>query len=596
MKNIQTVEKKDRSCRFGVTAAAAAFLVFTFGVFGPLGLFISNYKEFFFSVDDIWWICLLASAAGMSVLLGIGALFRGKARSLYTFLLFGLALGLYLQGNWVHTQYGVLNGTIDWSDYASVTLPNTLLWIACLATPFLLYWLLPKSWKMAVVIVSLGIVLTQTLTLGYLFATTDLEVDRSTGNCSFTNQGEFELSQNDNIVVFVLDCYDSKDFQRFMDDHPSYEQTVLKDFTYYPNTVGGATRTILALPYILTGQPYTTGGSYPSYLVHAYEEAPLYNELQKAGYNTGIYTESSFSSAALSGKIVNLGGNVKTVNSHSKLAYYLYRFTACSYFPHIFKQAVWMYSGDFDAAADVSGSNDAPYLIDDARFYEKLCQKGLEIQADTNAFRLYHLNGNHPPFTLGENAQRADGQVTSEEQQEGVWRILQTYFDDMRANGIYDNATIILMADHGAVGYEQNPVLLIKEGKNGGTYSVSRVPVSYQNFQPTLLSLLGANNTGIKSVFDLRQEDNPDRYFYMQQDTAAAEYVIRGDAGDESSVGETGKMYPIFSSETADTYEVGTTVFFDERATGNAYIISGFPPMSGPIPGRMGMRRYCACP
>lgn len=58
--------------------------------------------------------------------------------------------------------------------------------------------------------------------------------------------------------------------------------------------------------------------------------------------------------------------------------------------------------------------------------------------------------------------------------------------------------------------------------------------------------------------------------------TAAAECVIRGDAGDESSVGETEKTLPIFPSDTANGYEVETKLFFDERATRNAYIVSGF--------------------
>lgn len=58
--------------------------------------------------------------------------------------------------------------------------------------------------------------------------------------------------------------------------------------------------------------------------------------------------------------------------------------------------------------------------------------------------------------------------------------------------------------------------------------------------------------------------------------TVAAECVIRGNAGDEFSVGETGKTLPIFPSDTANGYEVETKAFFDERATRNAYIVSGF--------------------
>ena len=550
------------------------FLTFTFCIFGPFQLYITNASELFFSFRDIWWICaLIALFSGLFFII-VGLLLKGKLREFYCCILWGIAIGFYIQGNIISVNYGTLDGKVNWEQYNGVGVWNTVIWIVCIISPFIIYKLFPKLWNIIRDYISIGILAVQVIILCLLFIMTDNSVGT---HCQLTNFGRFQLSKNENTIVFVLDAYDSQYFSDFIEQHPEYKETLWSDFIFYPDTVGGGARTLIAMPQILTGEYYTSEGSYPDYLEKAYQSTDLYQSLDKAKYNMGIYTQGQFVSSIMKDMIINIKSGKKQVSSYSTLAYYLYRFTACRYFPHQLKKNVWMYSGDFDAAVDSSGSDQSSYLIDDALFYRDLVENGITLQDDKNAFRLYHLMGAHAPYTLDSQAQRSVTETSLEEQQIGVMHILEAYFDQMKQLGVYDNANIVVLADHGSLNYSQNPLLLIKRGQETKTFTRSDVPVSYTNLHSTLLSFLPKSNRSGKTIFELTHEDNKERFFYMHSaDNVTVEYIIRGEASDPDNVHETGKTYRVFASEEPGKYCFGDMLYFDARATGLQYAVKGF--------------------
>jgi hypothetical protein len=550
------------------------FLTFTFCIFGPFQLYITNASELFFSFRDIWWICaLIALFSGLFFII-VGLLLKGKLREFYCCILWGIAIGFYIQGNIISVNYGTLDGKVNWEQYNGVGVWNTVIWIVCIISPFIIYKLFPKLWNIIRDYISIGILAVQVIILCLLFIMTDNSFGT---DCQLTNFGRFQLSKNENTIVFVLDAYDSQYFSDFIEQHPEYKETLWSDFIFYPDTVGGGARTLIAMPQILTGEYYTSEGSYPDYLEKAYQSTDLYQNLDKAKYNIGIYTQGQFVSPIMKDMIINIKSGKKQVSSYSTLAYYLYRFTACRYFPHELKKNVWMYSGDFDAAVDSSGSDQSSYLINDALFYRDLVENGITLQDDKNAFRLYHLMGAHAPYTLDSQAQRSVTETSLEEQQIGVMHILEAYFDQMKQLGVYDNANIVVLADHGSLNYSQNPLLLIKRGQETKTFTRSDVPVSYTNLHSTLLSFLPKSNRSGKTIFELTHEDNKERFFYMHSaDNVTVEYIIRGEASDPDNVHETGKTYRVFASEEPGKYCFGDMLYFDARATGLQYAVKGF--------------------
>lgn len=552
------------------------FFGFMMGFFGPVQLYLNNASEFYFYFKDIIWICILMTLGFMLVPLALVLVTPKKISEWIGTVLFGITLALYIQGNYVKVDYGTLNGdALIWSNYKAVAIWNTALWIVLIAIPIVLKIVKPEISKLVTKYGSVWIVAIQAVTL-IILALTLKPKTQNNGECIFTSEGKFTLSNNNNTIVFVLDCYETADFQKLLKDHSEYKEELFTNFTYYPNTVGGSTRTVLAIPNLLTGMPYTSEGKYSDYLNDAFGSCQTYEILENKNYDSRIYTETTFAPSDSGIDIKNLKKGKKEVHNYPLLGLKLYQFTACQYFPHLAKQYVWMYSGDFDKAALNKKSDKSAYQLDDDIFYEQLCDKKIST-IDEDAFRVYHLNGNHGPFKLKADA-TSDGKETStEEQQMGVMTILGEYFDQMKKLGIYDDANIIICADHGASGIECNPIFLIKEGKNTTKFTESNIPVSYENLQPTIIKFLGEKpKSGIKAVDELTMEDNKERYFYYQNKKAneSIEYKITGVLPNNAKEEETGRRFKLFAVEASE-YELGEEIFFNVEGTALAYIKKG---------------------
>ena len=118
---------------------ACMSITITLAIFGPIELYLTNINEFWFTFREFWWIVLLAGFALFTIFFAIGTLLRGKFRTIYTNLVIGLAFAFYVQGNWINTDYGVLDGkSIQWDEYSRLAIINTFIWIACLLLPFIL--------------------------------------------------------------------------------------------------------------------------------------------------------------------------------------------------------------------------------------------------------------------------------------------------------------------------------------------------------------------------------------------------------------------------------------------------------------------------
>ena len=558
-------------------ALAALLFSMTFCVFGPLEIFMSNQDEFWFDITDVLPVILVAFATAFLALFAVTYMVSRKLKW-FTAVVFGFGIALYIQGNFMFTNYGSLDGTaIDWYSFGTWPVLNSLIWVVLITVPFLIYSKNKKLYRSIFTYVTLGIVGIQLTTLATLAITATPE-QGSEEELSLTNYGQFVLSEDENTIVFVLDCFDQEVFSRYTEQFPDAVKELFADFTYYPDTVGGATRTVVALPYIITGQPYTSGG-YQEYLNTEASNAKLYDELINRNYDIAFYTSSGHVPHNADFEILNLGQSKPRVGSYTKLTYYTYKLTAFRYFPHVLKESVWMYTGDFDEAADLSGSNESTYVINDALFYQMLTEMKLSVQDDNNCFRLYHLTGAHPPYNLDANSQKVS-ESSQFEQISGVFNILSDYFEQMKALGIYQNANIIVMADHGENDISQNPLFMVKtavEAEEVREFTVSNIPVSYCNLHPTLLEMIGGNSDE-KSVFELTMEDNAKRYFYANRDISLVEYVITGFAGNYDNTKETGRVFTIFenANQYSSGYELGAKIMFTPSGTGRKYSVKGF--------------------
>ena len=561
-----------------------AFFTFNLIIFGPLELYLNNLNEFWFPITDILWVIIICGILVFSILMVLCSLLKGKAHIIAVTLIFSLGLGFYFQGNILNVNYGVLDGTvIDWDEHDSWAIINTIIWAFCAFVPLIILRLKNEAFKKIMKYGSLLVIIIEVLTLGILFINTDF-TEKNNSYYSLTEEKTFELSSSKNIVVFVLDAFDADLFNEIINQDIEYQDT-FTDFTWFANTLGGATRTKIALPYILTGEVYTMPLSYTEYIKHSYEKTPLYRELKKNQYDTRILTSTMFVDPNQSNLIDNISLTKPKVNSYVGLAYYLYKFTGFRYMPHVLKPAFWMYTGEFDQLKETN-SAESSYVIDDPKFYSRLFNRKITTINRGNCFRLYHLMGAHAPYTMNENAIMVKSADTSDIQQaQGALYIVKEYINQLKELGIYDNTNIIVMADHGLRGMEQNPLLLVKQSGKTKRFSISQAPISYKDLQPTLLSFLTEDYSLYgRMIFEIPEDEKRQRYFYFDDSSNneinIIEYKSMGHASDADSL-MVNNVYHGNSKINREEYTLGTLLSFGLEANGNQYCVSGFSKNEG---------------
>jgi len=553
------------------------FLAFTLLVFAPLEMYISNAGEFWFKYSQMLPILLIAAAVVFCVVTLLVVMLPPNISRMVETMAYVVTLLLYVQGNYLTINYGTLNGIdIDWSAYTARYLINGAFWIVVIAVCAMLCVRLKEKFVKIMRVVALILLATQIVTLatlGLMGSRQNVKkVDRY-----LSNEGELTVSSKENTVVLLLDCFDSSLFKKMNEAEPERVTDLLKDFTYYPDTAGGATRTKYAIPFIFTGISNLEEKSYGEYIATAYPASGFVKQLHSGDYDARLYTKKALVDLTMDDVVDNIYTGESKPSSRWGLTKDFLRLVAFRYVPNGLSRYYWMYSGDFDKWKETGDFGE--YAIDDAAFYRRLSDTGLSVDTDKAAFRFVHLHGAHGPYMMDENCNSVPrDSVTEEEQAWGALKIVATYLDQMRRLGVYDDATIIIMADHGFSKYavpEQNPLFLVKLKGQSKPLEVSDMAFSFQSMPEVFASALRGDLTDMSAY-----AAGGTRYFYYEYEEGATinivEYAIDGPAYDLNNVKETGRVFHGNSMNRSFDYKLGDEVSFDNDDTARAYIVNGF--------------------
>lgn len=557
-----------------ITALTATFFIFV-----PIDIYLKNSNEFWFSLGDIIWMLLFCFAAATLILFAIGCLLKGKAKTFFLCLLLGLTLGLFIQSYIINIDYGVLDGRqIDWSNYRKQGIINTSLWLACIYLPFLLFKLLKKSYTFNKLLSRLacGLIMIQVCTVLFLFSTTPIE---NKSNIYFSTEKMFELSSKNNIIVFILDTFESKEFKRIIDEHPELSEP-LDGFTYYPDAVGSYPTTIGALPQILTGEWYEHKESYQEYLDKGWDKNKFWNYLNDVNYDCRVFP--AVHCAAETAQINNLVSGKIKISSHLGLSVKYFKFTAFRSAPHFFKRFFILYTRDFDKYR----LNEV-YRTDDVNFHEQLNSEDFHTQDQINCFRFYHLQGPHGPWTMTRDIKRDNsGSLKHDDQAIGSLKIVYSYISKLKEQNLYDKSAIIIMADHGNHSGEavvRSPLVLIKEQNSLGKLGTSTNPVSFDNLFATIAAFIDKESAAQFGIPFMEPINNtkPRRFLSYIWNVAPPkedvvpfleEFNVIGNAGYTGSWNKTGKTYGQEQKQIDNTYKLGEIISFAKNGNSSNFI------------------------
>ena len=528
-------------------------LSFLLTLFGPLELFFTNSSEFDFDLYalllPLGGMFLVALAAGL-IAFGLCQLIYHR---LYDLMLLLGAVGLictYVQGLFLAGNLPPLDGTsIDWNSYHGEYLKSCVLWAVVLLAFVLLTRLLHMA-KMRKLVTGLSLFILAMLMVTLVTVGIQNHGFQRKTQPAVTKTDEFQMSTDQNLVVFVLDAVDSGTLRSLMESSdPDFADT-LEDFTYYPNTVGAYTFTELSIPYILTGQWYENEQDFSDYYASAMVASPLLTKLKDQNYRVGVYEEDLICDSVQQGDIDNLEETSLRFTSFTQLAKLELKLVWFKYAPYPIKRMATVNMDNFRKILEpTNGSQLFRYVNTD--FYQDAGTQKITTTQD-KCFRFIHIEGAHVPLRYDKNVNVIGSSNGSYPQNvECAMTVLNRYLTDLKEAGVYDNTAIVVMADHGYGIYwnngflgRSNPLLAVKGVGEKHAMAISEAPISYEDLQEAFSRLLDGKAS--TQVFDAKEGEKRSRRFllynYLHEDHIE-EYYQNGYATDQSGFTATGEVY-----------------------------------------------------
>ncbi len=505
-KKLKNLWKDKRPYGKRLLCAGAVMLAacFTFLFFGPLEMVAFASSSLDYGYTDV--LPLLAITAFCVCIVGslLISLIRGKIFNYIVTFIFGTTVCGYLQAALMNGNLGLLNGEpIDWPLYKKTMIINLLIWVAVFVVILFVMYINKKFWRKAVTLLAVILVVMQLApTIGILLGQYQDDGEVTVNECFISQEGINEYSKNDNIFVFVLDYMDYTYIKSILKTQPQFLDK-LDGFTGYTDAVPNFSRTKPALNVILTGSddlPYRVHRN--DFLSDAWthENKNILKTLTDKNYSVDIYATFSYLFSDVNDAydyVSNLETDKSELNKATLLRK-LINLSAYRYTPIALKPYFWADTNYYNADVFKS-TNNAAYTNYQSTYTERF----INATAERNqpSFKFYHFYGSHPPYYMDENGAMLDVSTSVEQATMGGFNNLYKTFDRMKELGIYDDATIIITADHGdaatLVGNELTPMQIGLFYKPSGSANKplvwSDAQVSTANIPATIVKAAGGD-------------------------------------------------------------------------------------------------------
>lgn len=535
---------------------AISFLIF---LYAPIDLYCANISEFWFDFSTLLLTAFGMFTVSMLVLLLIYVIALWVHPKVYRIALTGgLALFIctYIQGNFMIDRLPPLDGTsIWWGKYDVLRMDTLMLWgivltIAIIAAIFLK----KEKFENTIMFISGVMALMLLVTVCSTILTSGALTPKVHMHISVEN--EFQMSEEENFVIFVLDTADSREFTAMLEDHPEYRE-IFSDFTYYENMMGNYSCTMNAVAYILSGKWFENQEPLDEYLNDVYLNSPLWEELRNRGYRIDLYEDDI---RALDDSVVDNFANVyhTTVSpsSYLELAKEELKLVGFRYAPYDLKRYCETREVYFDElqVSKPDGTTAGTFTENNMDFKVALDENGVTVDQAGKIFKFIHLEGAHAPFIYGENMDYVPGGDYRQNMEASI-TLAKNYIQALKESGAYDNTAIIVMADHGYNGQgdetdrdvwmRPTPMFLVKgKEEQHDTMQISEAPVSYVDLWEAYMRLMDGEKSD--ALFDWKEGDARERRYFrysFSETYHLVEYIQKGHAQNLDTLEPTGREF-----------------------------------------------------
>jgi hypothetical protein len=515
----------------------------------PVSIFYIAVRLFFLSIAVALFLSLFTN------------LLPTKIRQVIIVFIFSVSICFWIQGNIINWNYGILTGQeINWGEYFYRGVIDVTVWLACI-TIFLIFY--KKIYKQ-IFITSLSLVFIQLCWFGYnaISYTADMKNNKKYTSDWQVDYSKFPIYSSDkNYIVILADTFAKHLFDEVLEkDETVFD--IFDVFTYYPDAVSGYPTTVAAVPYIITGTPYKNERPMQEYLADSFLKNSISSKFINKGFEAELYTGVSYISPETSTAVIH-----KNFISYNKVYYTLLLTSIYRYSPQTIKKflynSVSFYSVDIainNAVAKPFESKYSNISWDLARL--DLIESQGALAKIKPLFKFIHFTGIHGPILYRHDgidfipAETPPSDIENAETFVVFLRRLLAKYKDL---GIYDDASIFIIADHGLLvwptekieGYLKNmPLALHKPPYARGKMQISNRPYYSPDLYETILFEAGlSKNMGLYSDAPSYRERS--YLFYAWRDAnwrtpylpTMTEYKIIGNVNESINWIKTGKYY-----------------------------------------------------
>lgn len=439
----------------------AAILAANIFLFAPFTLYAGNLDEFATSFSTILTLFFLPSLFLVVVLGLVGMILTTSIFHRYLVLLATISVLFWLQGNILVWDYGALDGRgIDWMEKQWRSWLELAIWSSAILTAVFFPSRIGKSIiYAAVTIFSLQLVF-------FLFAgiQSASALAKKSGAKSSANALHeiYRFSSQKNVVHLILDGFQSDVFEEIIKEGEDGRRftSALKGFVFFKEHMGVFPFTHMTIPAFLSGEAYRNHVPRGEFLEKTVGGKTILSAAHNAGYEVdlaapvplfSLYTKGNYTNAHL----VSNGYHVTTkqeyeINDSTKLLdLVLFRLVPHFLKRHVYNDQLWLVQPLLD---------DSKYMRLAFFAHSAFLRQWTEIMvADrpTPVYKLVHLMLTHSPMVANENCEYAGQELitsraTVKTQAKCSLEEVVKLLEKMKKLGIYDDALIILMADHGA--------------------------------------------------------------------------------------------------------------------------------------------------
>lgn len=523
--------------------------VFTFLFFGPLELVAFSSESLSYTYLDVLLPLSLLSVLAFLVGTGVLLLLRGKLFNIAVSSVTALTVCGYMQGAFLNGPLGTLTGEpVAWEDKAKVALLNLVLWVVVFALVYLVLYLHRKLWAYTLQgVCALLAVMQLAPTIAILTGSySDIKIN-DIFSYTLTTDGMQEYSKKENVFLFVVDTLDLKFINEIKAKTPDFFEK-LDGFTAYTDATSRYARTTPSLAHIMSG---CDDNAFEKKRYYYYKECwesgagvSALEAIKNCGYDIDLYSQMNYlfshpDQLEYLSNDTEAKGDIKTSTLLAKLVQLsVYRYSPTVLKPFFIEDTKY-FNDVYDASAVT------PFVFNDSEYLSSL--ESADTVATKNSFKLYHFYGSHYPYTLDEKGNLSDKETTAEVQTRGVFTKLFAAFDRMKELGIYDDATIIITADHGehpdyqkVLDHAINIGLFYKPSGSAGTpLAYSQAPVTTDNIIPTLVNACGGDGSVYgKALNEVAEDEIITRIHYCPianenwVECAYTAFEIKGKASD----------------------------------------------------------------